>query len=108
MDGDDRGGLSTDVGGVAAAGVVGTVGGHCADLFAHGDVVQQFRQNWADTITAGGKLRRPDLGRVHGQMHFAPLATSLNTVFAHLPFAITEKVIPVLSNNRFEGSLVRR
>ncbi len=43
-DRNDRGSLSGDNGGVAAAGVVGTVCGHGAKLFAFGDLAQQVRQ----------------------------------------------------------------
>lgn len=43
-DRNDRGGLAVDDGGVAAAGVIGTIGGHGADVFVLGDLVEQFRQ----------------------------------------------------------------
>jgi hypothetical protein len=39
-DRDDRGGLAVDDGGVAAAGVIGAIGGHRADLFTLGDLVE--------------------------------------------------------------------
>ena len=38
-DGDDRGGLPVDDGGVASARVIGAVRLHCADLSAFGDLV---------------------------------------------------------------------
>lgn len=93
-DRNDRGGLARDDGGVAAARVVGAVRGHGADLFALGDLVEQFRQDRAVAVPAGGELDGPDVGgcRVHGQMHLAPLAPPLHSMLAGLPFAIAEKL----------------
>ena len=79
---------------MAAAGVIGTIGGHGADLFAFGDLVEQFRQHGAVTIAAGGEFHRPDVRRgcIHGQMDLAPSASALNAVLARLPFAIAEEL----------------
>ena len=75
-DRDDRGGLTVDDRGVAAAGVIRTIGGHAADLLILGDLVEQFRQNRTVTVGAESALHGADVrrGRVHGQMHLAPLA----------------------------------
>jgi len=77
------------IGGVAAAGVIGTVSGHRADLFTFRDLVEQLRQDRTVAVAAGCKLHRPDVrsGRIHGQMDLAPLAAALNTVLSRLPFA---------------------
>ena len=121
-DWDDRSGLAVDVGGVAAAGVIGAIGGHGADLFAIRDLVKQVRQDRTVAIAAGGELHRPEVrsGRTHSQMHLAPLAAALNTVFARLPFAIAEELDalagslePValtgsLSTSRLRGPSTRR
>lgn len=95
-DRDDRGGLPVDDGGVASARVIGAVGSHRADLFVVRDLVQQLRKHRAVTVAAGGKLHRANVrrGRVHGQMHLAPLAAALNTMLARLPFAITKELDP--------------
>lgn len=81
-DRDDRRSLAADDGVVTAAGVAGAVGGHCADPLTLGDLVEQFRQDRAVTIAAGGKHHRPDVRgcRVRGQMHLAPLTTALATI----------------------------
>jgi len=73
-DRDDRSGLPVDDGSVAAAGVMSAVDGHCADLLTLGDLAEQFRQNGAVTVAAGGELHGPAVrgGRVHGQMDLAP------------------------------------
>lgn len=94
VDPDDRRGLADDDGGVATAGVVGAAGCHRADLLTLGDLVEQLRQDRAVAIAARGKLHGPDVRSrgVHGQVHLAPLASSLNTVFARLPFAIVEEL----------------
>lgn len=57
----DRGGLPVDDRPMAAVGVIGTVGRHRADFFAHGDLVEQFWQNRAVTIAAGGEFHRSDV-----------------------------------------------
>lgn len=60
-DRDDRGGLTVDNGGVAAAGVIGTVRRHSADLLTFRDLVEQLRQDRAVTITAGGEFHGADI-----------------------------------------------
>jgi hypothetical protein len=76
--------------------VVGTIGRHGADVFAHGDLPQQVWQNWAVAVSAGCKLHRPDVGGggIHRQMDLAPLAAALNTVLAGLPFTVIEELDP--------------
>lgn len=95
-DGNDRGGLSVDDSGVAAAGVIRPIDGHRADFFTLGDLVRQVRQDRTVAIAAGGEFHGADVrrGGVHGQMDLAPLAASLNTVLARLPLAITEDLGP--------------
>jgi hypothetical protein len=60
--------------GVATARLIGGVGGHGADRFTFGDLVEQLWQHGAVAIAAGGKLDRPDIrsGRIHREMHLAP------------------------------------
>ena len=81
-------------GGVASARVIGAVRGHCADLFALGDLVKQLWQDRTVAVAAGGEFHGADVrrGRVHGQMYLAPLAASLNTVLAGLPFTIAQEL----------------
>jgi len=81
---------------VTAAGVIGTVGGYRADLFAVRDLVEQVRPHRAIAVAAGGEFHRPDIrsSRVHGQMDLAPLASALNTVHARLPLAISKALDP--------------
>jgi hypothetical protein len=69
---------------------MGAIGGHSADLFTLGDLVEQLGQHRAVAVAAGGKLHRPDVrsGGVHGQMDLAPLAPALNAMLARLPCAI--------------------
>jgi hypothetical protein len=52
-DGDDRSGLAVDDCRTATAGVMRPVGGHGADLFVFGNLVQQLRQHRAVAIAAG-------------------------------------------------------
>lgn len=52
-DRDDRGGPVADDGGVASAGVTGTIGGLGADLLIFGDLVDQLGQHPAVAIAAG-------------------------------------------------------
>ncbi len=87
----DRRGLAVEDGGVAAASVIG---GHCANLFALGDLAEQFRQDRAVTVAAGGELHGANVrsGRVHGQMDLAPLASALDPMLVHLPLAVPEKL----------------
>ena len=70
----DRNGLTVDDCGVAAAGVMGTVGGHRSDVRALGDLVQQVRQDRTVAVAAGSEFHCPNVGggRVHGQMELAP------------------------------------
>jgi hypothetical protein len=76
--------------------VVGTIGRHGADVFAHGDLLQQVWQNGAVTVSAGCKLHRPHVGGggIHRHMDLAPLAAALNTELAGLPFTVTEELDP--------------
>ena len=66
-DRNDGGGLTFDDGGVAAAGVVGAIGGHGADLLVLRDLVEQFGQDGAVAVAAGGEFHSPDVrrGRIH-------------------------------------------
>lgn len=56
VDRDNRDAVAVNDGGMAAAGVIGAVGAHCA----YGDLVEQRRQDRAVTLTAGREF--------HGQM----------------------------------------
>jgi len=84
--------------------VVGTIGRHGADVFVHGDLLQQVWQNWAVAISAGCKLHRPDVGGggIHRQMDLAPLAAALNTVLAGLPLTVTEELDPGAVHEQIE------
>ena len=106
-DRDDRCGLAVDDGGMAAAGVIGAVGGYRADVFALGDLVQQVRQDRTVAVTAGGELHRPNVrrGGIHGQMHLAPLTPALNAVLAGLPFAITEELDAGAVHQQIQGAI---
>lgn len=83
-----------DDGAVAAAGIVGTIRGHGADVLVLGDLAQQVRQDWAVAFPARGELDGPDIrgGDIHRQMHLAPLAAALNAMLAGLPFAVAKKL----------------
>ena len=93
-DRNDRDRVAREDRAVAPARVTGTIGGHGADLFVFGNLVQQIWQDGAITVSAGGELDRTDVGcsRVHGQMYFAPLASALNTMLRSLPLAIAEEL----------------
>lgn len=84
--------------------VIGTIGRHGADVFAHGDLPQQVWQNCAVAVSAGCKLHRPDVGGggIHSQMDLAPLATALNTVLAGLPFTVTKELNPGAVHEQIE------
>ena len=84
--------------------VVGTIGRHGADVFVHGDLLQQVWQNWAVAISAGCKLHRPDVGGggIHRQMDLAPLTAALNTVLAGLPLTVTEELDPGAVHEKIE------
>ena len=60
-DSDDRGGLPVDDRRMAAARVIGIIGFYRVDFFAHRDLVEQFCQNKAATIAAGGEFYRSDV-----------------------------------------------
>lgn len=109
-DRDDRRGLTVDDGGVAGARVIRAIGGHGADHFALGDLVEQFGQELAVTIAAGSKFRGADVrrGGIRGQMHLAPLTTALNTVLARLPLSIAEEIDAGLSTSRFRVPSARQ
>ncbi len=120
-------------GGVAAAGVVGPVrcpatvcmqtvrgGGHGADLFALGDLVEQPWQDRAVAVAAGGEFHGADVrsGGIHGQMDLAPplgecphspsgqrLAASLDAMFPGLPFAIAEELDPGAVDQQVERAV---
>lgn len=64
---DDRSALLVDDGRVAAAGVVGAIGGYSADLFSFRDLVQQPRQDRTIASAAGGEFHDADVrsGRLH-------------------------------------------
>ena len=87
-DRDDRCGLAVDDGAGAAAGVIGAVSNHPADLFAPGDLIDQLWQDRTVPVAAGGELHRRDVrgGCVHGRVDLAPLASPLNAVIADLSF----------------------
>lgn len=106
-DGDDRPGLPLEDGGVAAAGVIGAIGRHRADLFTLGDLVEQFWQHRTVTIATGGEFHGADVrrGGVHGQMDLAPLASALDAMLAHLPFAITEKLDACAVHEQVQGAI---
>ena len=95
-DRDDCRATARDDGAVAAAGVVGAVCGHGADLRIFGDLARQVRQDGAVAFPAGGELHRADVGcgGVHGQMDLAPLATALNTMLARPLFPVAEELDP--------------
>ena len=79
---------------MASAGIEGTIRGHGADVLVLGDLAQQVRHDRAAAFPARGELDGPDIrgGGVHCQMHLAPLATTLNTMLAGLPFAVAKKL----------------
>ena len=60
-DGDDCGSLAVYDGCVAAAGVIGAVGSHSANLFVFGDLVEQVWQDRTVAVADGGELHRPDV-----------------------------------------------
>ena len=103
----DWSGLPVDDGSVAAARIIGPVGGDRANVFAFRDLTEQLRQNRAVTIAAGGEFHGADVrsGCVHCKyeedqktvqwtvfptIDLAPLAPPLNAVLADLPLAIAE------------------
>lgn len=49
----DRAGLPVDDGGMAAAGVIGAIRGHGANLFAQGDLIEQLRQARTVAVATG-------------------------------------------------------
>lgn len=106
-DRDDRRGLTIDDGGVDAPRVIGAICGHGSDLFALGELVEQFRQDRTVTIAVRGELDRADVGcgGVHGQMHLAPLTTALNTVLSRLPLSIAEKLDAGAVHQQDQGAI---
>ncbi len=93
-DGDSWSGLAVDDGSVAAARIIGLVGGDRADVFAFRDMTEQLRQNRAVAIATGGKFQGGDIRSdcVHSKVDFAPLVPPLNTMLADLPLAIAEEL----------------
>lgn len=93
-DRDDGSGLAVDDGSVAAARIIGPVGGDRADVFSFRDLTEQLWQNRAVTIATGGKFHGADVrsGCVHCKMDLTPLAPPLNTMLADLPLAISEEL----------------
>jgi len=93
-DQDDRSRMPIDDGGMAAAGVMGSIGGNRADLLALGDLVEQFRQDRTVATDVWGKLLNADVrsGGVHGQMDLVTLAAALNAVLAGLPLSIAQEL----------------
>lgn len=93
-DRNNRRAAARDDGAVAAAGVVGAVRGNGAGVFVVRDLAQQVRQDGAIAFPARGELDRADVGggRIHRQMHLAPLASSLHTMIPGLPLAIAEEL----------------
>ena len=106
-DRDDCGGLPFDDGGVAAAGVIGPVGGHGADLLVLRDLVEQIGQDRAVALAAGGEFHGADVrcGRVHRQMHLAPLAAPLDAVLAGLPLAVAKELDPCAVHQQVERAV---
>jgi hypothetical protein len=93
---DDRNGVAFDDGIVAAACVLGAVGGDRAYQVVPLDLAEQIGPHGAVAVGAGGEFHLSDVGcgRVHGQMDLAPLASALHLVLASLPFAIAEEFDP--------------
>ena len=71
-------------------------GGHGADPIVWGNPVQKIGQDGAVAIAAGGELDGSDVGRgcIHREMHLAPLASTLDTVLAGLPFTVAQELDP--------------
>lgn len=80
---------------MALAGVAGPVGRDGADLFVLWSLLGKVRQHRAVACLAGGDLHRPAVpaGRLHGQMHLAPLPPPARTMLAHLPLAAPAPVV---------------
>ena len=95
---------------MAAARVVGTVGGDRADLLVRGNLAEQVRQNGAVAVAAGGEFHGADVrsGWVHGQMDLAPLASALHPVLAGLPFATAQELDPGAVEEVIERTLNTR
>lgn len=68
-DRDDHGGLAVDDGGVAAAGVIGAIGGHGADLFVLGDLVEQLWQDRAVAVATGRAIFFPQQPEADARLH---------------------------------------
>jgi hypothetical protein len=67
----------------------------------------QIWQHGAVIVAAWREFHSPDVrrGRVHGQMHLAPLASALNAVRSGLPLAITEKLDPSVVHQQVQVTL---
>ena len=61
-----------------------------ADRSAPWDLLEKVRQHGTVARAAGRELDRPDVpgGRIHGQMHLAPLPVATGPVLADLPLTI--------------------
>lgn len=46
--------------------VTRAVGGHCAEFFTFGDLVEQLRQDQTVAVATGGEFHRPDIGLLIG------------------------------------------
>jgi len=77
---------------MAVACVMGNIGKVRADAFVVGDLVEQPRQGRTVRVLAVSEVYRPDFGSgsVQCAMQLAPLASTLNTMLAHLLFNIAE------------------
>lgn len=75
---------------------VGNIGRQSADVFIHGDLLQQIWLNWAVAISVECKLHRRDVGGggIDRQLDLAPLAAALNTVLAGLPLTVATELDP--------------
>lgn len=90
---------------MAAAGVIGAVGGDRFDLFANRNLRQRVRKDGAVALPAGGELDRADIagGRVHRRMHLAPLTPADRAVLTRKPFAVTAEADASAADQQVQG-----